>query len=256
MIDFTLQQYERLCLSLVKAGYTSIGMSDYLRNTPHDDSQVVLLRHDVDSRALHSLKLASIEHTHQIKATYFHRMIPSVYSPRAITATAQMGHEIGYHYETLAIANGDMAQAIALFEQDLAVLRQLVPITIASMHGSPLKKWDNRAIWQDVSPQSMGLLGEAYRDFDYNKIQYYNDTGRTWNPHRYNLRDKTSHAPRIIIDSTDELIRLIQSRQLKHLCISTHPERWHNMSLAWLQQNIRDTAINAFKVILKRLYRL
>ena len=59
-----------------------------------------------------------------------------------------MGHEIGYHYEDLAMAKGNYEKAILSFEQNLAKLRHIVPVETICMHGSPLSKFDNRKIWE------------------------------------------------------------------------------------------------------------
>lgn len=254
MRDFTLQQYKRLCHILVDSGYTSMTMGAYLQEPDINlDKRLVLIRHDVDSRPQHSLQLAQIECDLGLQATYFHRTIPAVFDAAVIARTAAMGHEIGYHYETLAATNGDMPAAIQLFSEELARLREIAPVVIASMHGSPLKKWDNRDIWEHTSPQVFGLAGEAYRDIDYESIIYLNDSGRTWHPKRYNLRDHTTVQRNFDIDSTADLIALLKQGNLAHVCLSTHPERWQDGLIAWSMQAARDVVINWTKVVIKRV---
>lgn len=264
-MDFTLSKYEAICAALVETGYHSIAIGDYIQQaaiaTPASEDRepvtnTVLLRHDVDSRPRQATKLAAIEQRYGLTATYFFRTVKSVFHPATIRTIHAMGHEVGYHYETLAQTRGNMEQAIVRFEQELARLRELVDVKVAAMHGSPLMPWDNRAIWQHTAPADFGLVGEVYRDIDYDCVLYLNDTGRTWNPVRYNLRDSTTHrvAPQFWVDSTDELIALIRSEQASSICLSTHPERWQANRLLWLIQASRDTSTNLIKVALKQLY--
>ncbi|MBN2303330.1 MAG: hypothetical protein JXQ72_02560 [Anaerolineae bacterium] len=257
MRDFTLAAYDALCQAVQQSGYHSLGMAEYLARLPDDRPEpCVLLRHDVDSRPAHAVKLAEIERTHGLVATYFCRTVPGPFDPVSITALAGLGHEIGYHYETLGQARGNMDQALVLFQSELDRLRQFAPVTIASMHGAPLKPWDNRAIWNHTAPQDFGLVGEVYRDLDYGQIDYFSDTGRTWHPNRYNVRDHTGQLPRHTVNTTQELIDLIRSGQITQLCLLTHPERWASSPVMWITQTARDVAINMVKVVLKRAYSL
>lgn len=251
MRDFTLGQYEALCAALVKAGYHSLTMSAYMAGDAIPE-KVVLLRHDVDRDPMHALKLAEIEQRHGLLATYFFRTIPSLFNPEALKATHALGHEIGYHYETLAQTRGDIPAAIQHFGAELDRMRQFVPVPVASMHGSPLSRFDNRAIWQHTTPAEFDLVGEAYRDIDYRRMVYLNDTGRTWHPTRYNLRDKTGILPTYQPHTTADLIALVESDQVARLCISAHPERWQ-VGGAWHRQRGRDVALNLIKLALQRL---
>jgi len=251
--DFTLAKYAELCWTLREAGYAGVRMGDYLTQKLPLSQRVVLLRHDVDSRPAHSAKLAMVEQQHGFRATYFYRTVRGSLDPHTITRVVEMGHEIGYHYETLSQARGNLDEAVARFGRELERLREYAPVQVASMHGSPLKPWDNRDIWTRCQPADFGLVGEAYRDLDYAVLNYFSDTGRTWNPQRYNIRDHVSHPAAHPVETTDELIALIKSRQIAHICILTHPERWADGLGEWLVQASRDVAINVAKLVIKRL---
>lgn len=252
--DFTLEAYSDLCTVLHKTGYASLSISDYLGASPdHLPQKFFLLRHDVDSQPRHAFKLALIEQQYGLKATYYFRTIPSVFEPATMKQLVSMGHEVGYHYETLGQVHGNIPDAIELFRQELARMREIVPVTSASMHGSPLKRWNNRDIWQQVSPVDFDLLGEAYRDIDYERVTYLNDSGRTWHPTRYNLRDHTNVIQHYDIDSTWDLINLLEGNALPQVCISAHPERWQDDWLSWSMQTMRDVGINWTKSAIKRV---
>jgi hypothetical protein len=193
-MDFTLDRYAQLCTALVEAGYIGMGMAAYLTSPPENTlGRVVLLRHDVDSHPTYSLKMAQVEHQHGLTATYFYRTVGSLLRPEIVKAVSILGHEIGYHYETLAQSRGNLDQAVQLFGEELARLRQYAPVRVASMHGSPLRPWDNRDIWNRVSPADFGLAGEVYRDLDYRVIHPRSPGHNTGYHSRNNQRLNRSH---------------------------------------------------------------
>lgn len=246
-MDFTLEKYQQLCQALYETGYDSWNICTYFETPPDArPERLVLIRHDVDGNPRHALKLAQIERQNNLVATYFFRTVGSAYNPNVISTIAQMGHGIGYHYETLSQTHGDINKAITLFRKELAKLRQFASVEVASMHGAPLKPWDNRLIWQHVTPADVGLVGEVYRDIDYTQVQYFSDTGRTWHPTRYNLRDHTERS-QYQVETTAEFIKLIRSGKLRHLAILAHPERWADNIFYGVVQMSRDVGINLVK---------
>jgi hypothetical protein len=255
--DFTLDMYEELCAALRQAGYVAHRITDYLRRAAGaGDERVVLLRHDVDRRPDRALAMARREKDAGLVATYFFRVRAGVLDPAVVRAVADLGHEVGYHYESVAQARGDLDRARVLFARDLARLRELAPVTTASMHGSPLLPWDNRALWSRVSPADFGLVGEVYRDLDYQAIHYVSDTGRTWHPTRFNVRDRLDVPPGEVVETTAELIDLVRAGRRPRLCILTHPERWSSSLVGWSLSAAKDTAGNVIKVALARAYGL
>ena len=77
----------------VKSNYHSPGI------LPHAFS---ILRHDVDNRSQISLSTARLEQKLGISGTYYFRMVPGSYDEVVIWEISSLGHEIGYHYETLS----------------------------------------------------------------------------------------------------------------------------------------------------------
>jgi hypothetical protein len=61
----------------------------------------VILRHDVDARPLNSLRTAQIEASLGIRGTYYFRCREGGFEEENIRIIASLGHEIGYHYETV-----------------------------------------------------------------------------------------------------------------------------------------------------------
>lgn len=253
--DFTLDTYARLCDALRAGAFESLTFSDYLTwPDAKRPARCVLIRHDVESDLPHALRMAAVEREHGLVATYFYR-VKRGFDPRPIAAMAALGQEIGYHYETLGQAWGDVDRALALFGEKLEQLRRIAPVRVASMHGSPIAPWDNRDIWTRAQPADFGLVGEVYRDVDYAQVDYFTDTGRTWHPFRNNIRDRAPAPPRHFVETTDELIALLGSGAVERLCLVVHPERWSATRLGWTVRACRDHTENAVKRTLAWLYR-
>lgn len=194
--------------------------------------------------------MATLEHSLGINASYYFRFIKGVYNPEIIKKIHAMGHEIGYHYETLSKCRGNYDKAIALFQEELATFRTLCPITTISMHGRPLSPYDNRTLWEKSNFKDFGIIGECYLSINYQNVTYFSDTGRTWNPHRYNIRDKVKQNQVPTLESTDDLISFLSNSQLKNICILTHPNRWTTSKKGWFFSATSDFIINQVKRIL------
>src|SRR5262245_36888305 len=102
-LDFTLAKYDELCAALAEAGYAAWTMGDYFtRPGAERPARLVLLRHDVESSPAQARRMAGVEHARGMKATYFFRVKRRSYDLSVIAPIAGLGHEIGYHYETLS----------------------------------------------------------------------------------------------------------------------------------------------------------
>ena len=117
-MDFTLKIYRQLLVALQNKDYFFFTFEDYCLGKA--EGNFVILRHDVDLRARHSLATAKIEAALGIRASYYFRVVPQSNQPDIIQAIAALGHEIGYHYEDMSLFNGDADKALAHFQQQLA----------------------------------------------------------------------------------------------------------------------------------------
>lgn len=170
--------------------------------------KAVLLRHDVDKRPLGSLRFAQIQNSLGIRGTYYFRIVPESFHPKTIEVIAGLGHEIGYHYEDVALTAAAMKakkenvkdpegfldklleESIESFAVNLAFLRKYADIKTICMHGSPLSPWDSRLLWTRYNYRDFSLIGEPYFDIDFSRVAYYTDTGRHWDGNRSVVRDK------------------------------------------------------------------
>jgi len=193
-IDFTLNIYRRLLFALQQAGYAFYTFEQWCDGKAQ--GRYVIMRHDVDLKADHSLATANIEASMGIRASYYFRVVPQSNQPPVIRAIAALGHEIGYHYEDLSLMNGDAEKALEHFNLQLDYFRQFYPVRTICMHGSPKSKWDNRDLWKTCNYRDFGIIGEPYFDFlSYDsmlgtKTSYFTDTARMWDGDKYNVRDK------------------------------------------------------------------
>jgi len=175
--DFTYDTYSGLIASLKKAGYVFLPFIDFISNGS-DGEKCIALRHDIDRLPENALKMARMENTAGIKASYYFRIVKESYDEDIIRQIAELGHEIGYHYENLTTCGGDLRLAIDDFRLNLEKLRKLYPVNTICMHGSPLSKWDNRDLWKKYDYRDYGIIAEPYFDIDFDEVFYLTDTGR------------------------------------------------------------------------------
>ena len=170
-------------------------------------SKQIILRHDVDRLPENSLQTAIIEHSLGIKGTYYFRVVPESYDWEIMERIAQLGHEIGYHYEDIDLAIKKYNLRITNYElqidelinagydsfnKNLEMLRKNFDIKTICMHGSPRSKYDNKLIWTKYDYRDLGIIGEPYFDIDFTELAYYTDTGRRWNGEAVSVRDKVN----------------------------------------------------------------
>ena len=267
MRDFTLQTYRQLLNALKQAGYVFMTYETYCEaRAKHIEpaGRFVIMRHDVDSRAGNSLKTAQIEAELGVTASYYFRIVPQSNQPDIIRKIAALGHEIGYHYEDMAIANGDTEAAIKHFEKKLAYFRQFYPVRTICMHGAPTSRYDGRDLWKQYNYRDFGIIGEPYFDTDFSRVTYLTDTGRCWDGYKVSLRDKIPVYQdqwireglvfHTTFDIIDRLItndaRTMHDRLPEGLLITTHPQRWTNNKAQWLKELLTQRAKNIVKRIL------
>lgn len=257
MRDFTRTQYRELLVTLKAAGYRFVTFGEYCQAKPQ--SPYVILRHDVDLKAINSLRTAQIEAELGLTASYYFRVVPESNQPAIIRQIADLGHEIGYHYEDMAIAKGDAEKAFAHFQQWLTYFRQFYPVQTICMHGAPTSQYDGRDLWKQYNYCDLDIIGEPYFDADFAQMLYLTDTGRCWDGYKVSVRDKIPvHQDEWIrrgwvFHHTDDIIRFIQTQpqqQLPNIMFTTHPQRWTNSPIAWWRELILQNIKNIIKRIL------
>ena len=216
-------------------------------------SNGMILRHDVDRNPKQSLRIAEISSELGIAGTFNFRVLNNRIHEEIVVKITELGHEIGYHYEDLSIANGDMKLAIELFDKNLQMLRQFSDVKTATMHGRPLSKFDNRDIWKFTKVENFDLIGESYVSIDYTNLFYLTDTGRTWSETKANLRDSALNSIALpkSLGSTEDIKNLIDVNDNISIAIVFHPERWSSNHFQLFLQIILDFLSSTIKKMLR-----
>ncbi len=244
-MDFTINKYKELLQSLIDQNYSFQTFDEFLKN-PVD--KVLVLRHDVDLLPENSLRFAKIQHDLGINGAYYFRAVPESWDEDIILEIADMGHEVGYHYETMDTAKGDVDLAMEQFKQHLSELRKLVDVKTICMHGSPLSKFDNKDLWNKYNYKEFGIIGEPYYDIDFNKVFYLTDTGRRWDGGNVSVRDKVNSSIIKTYHSTDQIIKASNKKELPNQIMFTfHPQRWHDNKFLWINELLMQNSKNIIK---------
>ena len=266
-MDFTLTTYRQLLSSLILKPYTLISFKDFIvSKSKFYKEPLVIIRHDVERIPQNALNIAEIEYSMGIRTSYYFRIDNNSFAPTIINKIAQLGHEIGYHYDDIetafwAIKRKYLRQKIEevqlinvayeSFTKNLEKMRRIADIKTICMHGSPLSKYDNRLIWQKYSYRDLGIIGEPYYDIDWEDTAYFTDTGRRWNGDRVSVRDKVNSKYVFNFKTTQELIANINKLPEKIL-INTHTHRWFNPGIMWGREFVCQNLKNIIKYIIVR----
>lgn len=254
-MEFTIKIYVEFLKCLKEAESLTLTFSEFIENPL---SKSIELRHDVDKLPENSLRFAKIQKTNNIRASYYFRMVPVSYNKKIILEIASLGHEIGYHYETMDTCNGNVDKAYDEFCYNLETFRKLVPVKSICMHGSPRSPYDNRDIWKKYNYHDLGIIGEPYFDINFNEVAYYTDTGRMWDGYKYSVRDRIPnsqlHNPENFLTpfpkfhSTSEIISALNKNSFPEKAMLTfHPQRWTDNPILWTKELITQGSKNIVK---------
>lgn len=239
-MDFTINKYTQLLQAFQSYGFESL-----------------VLRHDVDLLPENSLRIARLEASRGMMGVYYFRAVPESWDEQIIREIADMGHEVGYHYESLTTCHGDVDAAYQDFCRNLEKLRELVPVKSICMHGSPRSPYDSKDIWKKYDYHALGIEHEPYLDTDFSMTFYLTDTGRRWDGCRVSIRDKIPQyqdewtAKGLTFHTTDDVIDGLQQNLIpKNLMITVHPQRWNPFGYRWMKELMMQNAKNVVKRIL------
>lgn len=251
-LDFTITKFRELCNTISNSGYHPLTIREYLQRK-EKPKRFIILRHDIDIKPERAPKMAEIEKEFDLYSTYYFRTTDEVFQPTIIKRIAEMGHEVGYHYEVLDKARGDKTKAIEIFKKELVEFRTICNVETICMHGNTRTKWDNRDLWMDYDFKDYGIIGEAYLSIDFSQILYLSETGRSWS-NKYKIKDisYSKYGMDILenIKSTDDVIHLIKQECADHIYLLSHP-RWADSFNDWLIELISRNLKNVGKLGLK-----
>lgn len=271
-MDFTIKTYNQLLASVLSQGYSFQTLANYIESCSNKSEahkylgdkipshfKLIILRHDIDKLPLNSLKFAQIQTSFKIVGTYYFRFNSQSFNEVIMKKIHELGHEIGYHYETMDANKGNIDKAYNEFCRNLEEFRKHVPIKTISMHGSPMSVFDNRSLWEKYDYRKLGIIAEPYFDIDFTKFFYLTDTGRRWDGWRVSLRDKVPEQEEwirqgLVFHSTKDIIRAANEGRLpKQIMMTFHPQRWNDRFVPWVQEAIGQNLKNIGKKMLLRL---
>lgn len=247
MRDFTLKSYRSLLVVFQKAGYQFQTFEEFMEHPA--EGKTVVMRHDVDEKAPKALEMAQLEHGLGVKSTYFFRIVKQSNVPEVIRGIAALGHEIGYHYEDLATAEGDMEKATAAFAKNLAYFREYYPVRSVCMHGSSTSKFDNRLLWETHQLSDFGLVGEPYLSVDFSKIFYLTDTGYAWDGGKFATRDIVENHFGLKFHTTGEIVACIASSHFPEKALILAHTLWTDSFSQWIALHLREFLRNNLKLV-------
>jgi len=249
MRDFTLKSYESLLLAFQQAGYQFQTFEELMTDPAKGKSLV--MRHDVDELAWNALKMAQLENKLGIRATYFFRIVKQSNVPEVIKQIVGLGHEIGYHYEDLALAEGDEVQAIGTFKENLEYFRKYYPVRSVCMHGSSTSKYDNRLLWKNHSLSDFGLVGEPYLSIDFDKVFYLTDTGYAWDGGKFATRDIVENKFGLKFHTTSQIVDCIKAGNFPAQALILAHTLWTDSLIQWNGLHLREFFRNNLKLLAK-----
>lgn len=255
-MDFTIKLYTQLLNSLQNAGYFFQTFEEFINN-PRPNS--IVLRHDVDLLPHNSLRFANLQAKLGIKGSYYFRAIPKSWDKKVIKEISSLGHEVGYHYETMDTANGNVDKAWDQFRYNLDKLRKLTEVQTICMHGSPRSRFDNKDLWKKYDYRSLGIIGEPYFDVDFDHIFYLTDTGRRWDGWKTSVRDKVPQQEGwikkgLIFHSTNDIIKAAKENKLpSQIMFTMHPQRWNDRLYPWTKELLMQNLKNQVKQVLIKM---
>ena len=250
MRDFTLKSYQSLVQAFQDAGYQFLTFEELMMASK--EGKMVVLRHDVDELAWNALKIAQLEHKLGVKATYYFRVVKQSNVAEVIREIARMGHEIGYHYEDLVLAEGDERKAMDSFEEHLAYFRQFYPVKTVSMHGSSSSKFDNRLIWKNHQLSDFGLIGEPYLSIDFSRVFYMTDTGFAWDGGKFATRDVVNSGFDLKFHTTQQVVACIQKGNYPDQAMILAHTLWTDSISQWYWLQFREFFRNNIKLVAQK----
>jgi hypothetical protein len=254
MIEFTFTSFKKILTSYLVSGYKIVPICDYFTNTVKSTDRILLLRHDVDRYPKNALKMAEMEKKMRVRASYYFRVIPSVYDKELIERIQKLGHEVSYHYEDLSLKRGNSQMAIEHFQFQLLKFREFAPILTICRHGSPLSKWDNKKLWEVYSYKDYGIICDTEFDIDYNRVFYITDNGMGWNKFSYSVRDKVETKLSIPIKNTENMIQLIlEGRLPDQVMLNAHPDTFFDFGFRWIVNFLLINSKNIIKYLIVKL---
>jgi hypothetical protein len=213
--DFSYNHYCEIIELAKKKGYRIMPLADLLSS---GDDRIMLLRHDVEWSVERAARMAEIEHSLSVRATYFIRVHSETYNPfsfktyPSLKRIYQLGHEIGLHFENLDFSVVTGEDPSSILKRELGILQTILGIKIRGVAAHrDFSGIDNSDFSSGIVLSEYGLDYEAYQLSK--EFLFVSDSLRTWR--RTNGRC---------------ICEVLRSNPSHEICLLTHPDLWYQES--------------------------
>lgn len=228
--DFTYEHYKHILKSALDNNYKVLNCVEYIdaRNDNRLGEKTLVLRHDVDSKAIRAMHFARIEHELGVHSTYFFRVFSNEYNIFAYDTMAmirdikKMGHEIGYHAEPVDVSAScgiSPKEAFMIGKSALELVIQDKVIGAASHREATgynnLKEYIESCELREMDIEYEGYDNTALKLFN---NSYYITDGYEWYWRSFEKGEKTGNT-----QCACEVIK----RNIPLIYCLTHPNSWY-----------------------------
>ncbi len=122
-MEFTYSAYKGLIRLLKDEGYMVTNYHDY--SACKEETDIVILRHDIDSCVEKACKMAQLEEELGIRSTYFVLVTSEFYNIAAkrnatmLREIHAMGHEIGLHFDEMCYEGKGLDEMVIMAEKEM-----------------------------------------------------------------------------------------------------------------------------------------
>lgn len=178
---FNLVHWRSVLLQALSMGYRFCSFDDYAGGVSATDP-TILLRHDVDVSLTRAVRLAELETSLGVWATYFIRLQSRFYQPMdpqsqpQLHRLSEMNVGIGLHYDRRFYEKSGQDE-VEMLSRDVAALSRALgrPVEICAAHRSgSLSPLDAPTV------KRAGLLHEAYASSFFAEPKYISDSRGSW----------------------------------------------------------------------------
>lgn len=191
-----LEDYLALASTFVKHGYACVTLEQF-----SPSRKDLILRHDIDINIDAAVEMATRERERGFLATYYALLTSEFYNLMsksgriAIRAIAEMGHEIGLHFDTAVYASADEIDEKIM--QECNQLEQILGCSVKSV--SPHRPGRVCSGWLAKNHSPAGR-NHPYQTRFFSEARYYSDSPGYWghgNPLEH-LRSQEVSAAQIL----------------------------------------------------------
>ena len=231
-MDFTLEIYTSLIKSLQNSRYNFTRFDDYKSSLGTVLDNYILIRHDVDRHPENTLRMAQLEADIGICGTYYFRIVPDSFDERIIAEIAELGHEIGYHYEDVDLAVKRQTANGKRQWSEVSGQRSELRSQRSEIRG---RKSESGIRIGEPGCRSIGDMGNV-EDME-------NQEPVTWNPAPGNRQPTTDLIDRAMESFLKNLETMRKIVDIKTICMHGSPLSPYDNRLLWTRYDYRDYGI-------------